>query len=86
MRTFLKQTHSAENVKRRPFVFFKHPICCRIEKLKGDPLETFKIFEKVSQCQVFLVFSGGFVCYVKKRKKYWRPTPTPQGSRIAKCF
>ena len=35
-----------KNVKEGPLGVFEHPFFCKIEKMKGDPLETFKKFAK----------------------------------------
>ena len=39
-----------KNVKECPLEVFEHPFFCKIEKMKGEPLETLKKFaKKVSQ-------------------------------------
>ena len=48
---YFEKSHNAENCKKGdPFGFLKIQFVAKYQKLKGDPLETFKNFrKKVSQ-------------------------------------
>ena len=59
----LKNLTMPKIVKGGPFRLFENQFCCKIsETLKGDPLETIKIFEKKIKNENFEKFHNAENC------------------------